>query len=149
MSEPSRSAPVGIILAVDPDRFTEVVEALRRAGLTVTGEQPMLGTLSGTVAEDRIPALETVDGVDSVDRKHTNQLPRRTPRTSESEERPGPESGAYAASGSGAALMVEGKADRMFARQSCWLWTRRGPRASETGQNAGNVQVRAVDPLEP
>ncbi|GCB52884.1 hypothetical protein [Streptomyces sp. NL15-2K] len=75
MSESSQSAPVGVVLAVDPDRFAEVVEALRRAGLTVTGEQPILGTLSGTVAEDRIPALEAVDGVDSVDRDRGVRLP--------------------------------------------------------------------------
>jgi hypothetical protein len=75
VSESSRSAPVGVVLAVDPDRFAEVVEALRRAGLTVTGEQPVLGTLSGTVAEDRIPALEAVDGVESVDRERTVRLP--------------------------------------------------------------------------
>ncbi|MEU1167405.1 hypothetical protein ABZ372_46930 [Streptomyces sp. NPDC005921] len=75
MSESTQSAPVGVILAVDPDRFAEVVEALRRAGLTVTGEQPVLGTLTGTVAEDRIPALELVDGVASVDRERTVQLP--------------------------------------------------------------------------
>ena len=75
MSQSPASEPVGVILAVDPDRFTDVVETLRRAGLTVTGEQPVLGTLSGTVAEDRIPALEAVDGVDSVDREHIIQLP--------------------------------------------------------------------------
>ncbi|MFJ3777709.1 hypothetical protein ACIPX0_39085 [Streptomyces sp. NPDC090075] len=75
MSESTQSAPVGVILAVDPDRFAEVVVALRRAGLTVTGEQPVLGTLTGTVAEDRIPALELVDGVASVDRERTVQLP--------------------------------------------------------------------------
>lgn len=75
MSESSRSAPVGVVLAVDPDRFADVVEALRRAGLTVTGEQPVLGTLSGTVAEDRIPALEAVDGVESLDRERTIRLP--------------------------------------------------------------------------
>ncbi|MEU6546377.1 hypothetical protein [Streptomyces sp. NPDC046859] len=75
MSESSPSAPVGVILAVDPDRFAEVVEALRRAGLTVTGEQSVLGTLSGTVAEDRISALEAVDGVDSVDRERIIRLP--------------------------------------------------------------------------
>ncbi|MFJ8631254.1 hypothetical protein [Streptomyces sp. NPDC093568] len=75
MTEPSRSGPVGVVLAVDPDRFAEVVEALRREGLTVTGEQPILGTLSGTVAEDRIPALEAVDGVDSVDLELTYRLP--------------------------------------------------------------------------
>ncbi|MFD6969787.1 hypothetical protein, partial [Streptomyces sp. NPDC059949] len=55
MSEASE--PVGVILAVDRARFAEVVGALRRAGLTVTGEQPTVGTLSGTVAEDRIAAL--------------------------------------------------------------------------------------------
>ncbi|WP_200306405.1 hypothetical protein [Streptomyces adelaidensis] len=75
MSESSRSEPVGVVLAVDPDRFAEVVEALRRAGLTVTGEQPIVGTLSGTVAEERIPALEAIDGVESLDRERTIQLP--------------------------------------------------------------------------
>ena len=75
MSVTSGAEPVGVVLAVDPDRFAEVVAALRRAGLTVTGEQPILGTLSGTVAEDRIPALEAVDGVDAVDRELTIELP--------------------------------------------------------------------------
>lgn len=75
MSEPARSAPVGVVLAVDPDRFAAVVAALRRAGLTVTGEQPALGTLSGTVAEDRVPALKAVDGVASVDQERTVRLP--------------------------------------------------------------------------
>jgi hypothetical protein len=75
VSESSGSAPVGVILAVDPGRFADIVDALRRKGLTVTGEQPTLGTLSGTVAEDRIPALETVDGVESVDRELTFRLP--------------------------------------------------------------------------
>jgi hypothetical protein len=75
MSGPSRSEPVGVILAVDPDRFADVVEALRRAGLTVTGEQPIVGTLSGTVAEDRIPALRAVDGVEAVDRERTVESP--------------------------------------------------------------------------
>ncbi|MFE9635048.1 hypothetical protein [Streptomyces sp. NPDC006463] len=73
MSESSE--PVGVILAVDPGRFAEVVEALRRAGLAVTGEQPIIGTLSGTVAEDRIPALAAVDGVASVDREYINRIP--------------------------------------------------------------------------
>ena len=75
MSESSSSGPVGVILAVDPDRFVEVVEAARGAGLTVTGEQAILGTLSGTIAEDRIPALEAVDGVESVDRDRAVRLP--------------------------------------------------------------------------
>lgn len=75
MSESSRSEPVGVILSVDPDRFADVVETLRRAGLTVTGEQSIVGTLSGTVTEERIPALEAVDGVLSVDRDRTVRLP--------------------------------------------------------------------------
>jgi hypothetical protein len=75
VNESSHSKPVGVILAVDPDRFTEVIEDARRTGLTVTGEQPVLGTLSGTIAEDRIPALQTVAGVESVDRDRAIQLP--------------------------------------------------------------------------
>jgi hypothetical protein len=75
VSDLSHSEPVGVILAVDPDRFAEVAEALRAAGLTVTSEQPILGTLAGTVTADRIPALEAVDGVDSVDRELTVELP--------------------------------------------------------------------------
>jgi hypothetical protein len=75
VSESSHSEAVGVILSVDPDRFADVVEAARRAGLTVTGEQPILGTLSGTIEEDRIPALKAVAGVESVDRDRTVRLP--------------------------------------------------------------------------
>lgn len=75
MSESSRSEPVGVILAVDSDRFADVVEAARRAGLTVTGEQAIVGTLSGTIAEDRIPALRAVPGVESVDLDRSIGLP--------------------------------------------------------------------------
>ncbi|MFI2380265.1 hypothetical protein ACH5AO_35295 [Streptomyces sp. NPDC018964] len=75
MSGSSRPGPVGVVLAVDPDRFAEAIEAARRAGLTVTGEQPVLGTLSGTIAEDRIPALKEVAGVEAVDRDRTVRLP--------------------------------------------------------------------------
>ncbi|MEV6332640.1 hypothetical protein [Streptomyces sp. NPDC051909] len=75
MNKTSRSEPVGVILAVDPDRFTETVQALQRAGLTVTREQPALGTLSGTVPQDQVAALKAVDGVESVDQERTIQLP--------------------------------------------------------------------------
>ncbi|MEU6236783.1 hypothetical protein [Kitasatospora sp. NPDC047058] len=68
------SAPVGVILAVDRARYAEVLAALRGAGLTVTGEQPVLGTLSGTVVEDRIAALAAVDGVQSVDRERASRV---------------------------------------------------------------------------
>ncbi|MBL1097412.1 hypothetical protein [Streptomyces coffeae] len=75
MNRASRSGPVGVILSVDPDRFAEVVAAARRAGLTVTSEQEVLGSLSGTIEEGRIPALKAVDGVESVDRDRTVRLP--------------------------------------------------------------------------
>ncbi|CAM5394649.1 putative protein OS=Streptomyces antimycoticus OX=68175 GN=SANT12839_035100 PE=4 SV=1 [Streptomyces antimycoticus] len=70
-----RGPSAGVILSVDPDRFAQVVEAARRAGPTVTGEQQILGALSGTIAEDRIPVLEAVDGVESVDREQIVRLP--------------------------------------------------------------------------
>ncbi|MFI0780099.1 hypothetical protein [Streptomyces sp. NPDC021212] len=69
------SGPVGVIVSVDPDRFAEVVRAARAAGLAVTGEQPLLGTLSGTIDEERIPVLEAVDGVEAVDRERIVRLP--------------------------------------------------------------------------
>lgn len=75
MNNSSQSAPVGVILAVDPDRFADVVMALRQAGLTITNQQPTLGTLSGTTTENRIPALKAIDGVESLDREHTTELP--------------------------------------------------------------------------
>ncbi|CAL9387947.1 hypothetical protein SUDANB6_01199 [Streptomyces sp. enrichment culture] len=75
MSGPDASRVVGVILAVDPDRFAQVVGALRRTGLRVTGEQPLLGSLSGTVAEERVHALEAVDGVLSVDLDGSVSLP--------------------------------------------------------------------------
>lgn len=75
MGQAARSGPVGVILSVAPDRFAQVVEAARRVGLTVTGEQRILGSLSGTIAEDRIPVLAAVDGVESVDREQIVRLP--------------------------------------------------------------------------
>ncbi|MFF3950198.1 hypothetical protein ACFYYN_36095 [Streptomyces sp. NPDC001902] len=75
MSKSSQSAPVGVILAVDPDRFADVLIGLRQAGLTVTSEQRILGTLTGTIAENRIPALEAIDGVESLDQEHATELP--------------------------------------------------------------------------
>ncbi|MFE9063285.1 MULTISPECIES: hypothetical protein [Streptomyces] len=75
VGQAARSGPVGVILSVDPDRFAQVVEAARRVGLTVTGEQRILGSLSGTIAEDRIPVLAAVDGVESVDREQIVRLP--------------------------------------------------------------------------
>lgn len=69
------SLPVGVIVSVDPDRFPQTVAAARKAGLTVISEHPLLGSLSGTVAEERIPALEAVEGVESVEREHIVRLP--------------------------------------------------------------------------
>ncbi|GAA1531151.1 hypothetical protein GCM10009730_45560 [Streptomyces albidochromogenes] len=72
---PGGAVPVGVIVSLAPDRYRRTVEAARRIGLVVTGEQPVLGSLSGTIAEDRIPALQAVEGVESVDRARTVQLP--------------------------------------------------------------------------
>lgn len=69
MSGPPGPGPVGVILAVDPARFAEVVEALQQAGLAVTAQQRTIGTLSGTVPADLIPALKAVDGVATVEQE--------------------------------------------------------------------------------
>ncbi|MFD3613399.1 hypothetical protein ACFWXA_36240 [Streptomyces atroolivaceus] len=75
MSEASASRPVGVVVAVDLDRYAQVMEAARRVGLVVTSEQPVLGTLAGTIADDRLPALEALEGVEAVDREHVIRLP--------------------------------------------------------------------------
>ncbi|MGW7052264.1 hypothetical protein [Streptomyces sp. NPDC054887] len=76
MSElPGGGVPVEVIVSLDPDRYARTVEDARRIGLVVTGEQPVLGSLSGTVAEDRIPALRAVEGIESVDRARSVRLP--------------------------------------------------------------------------
>ncbi|MCE0446646.1 hypothetical protein LT493_24550 [Streptomyces tricolor] len=41
----------------------------------MTSEQPLIGTAAGTVAEDRIPLLRAVDGVEAVERDRTIRLP--------------------------------------------------------------------------
>jgi hypothetical protein len=66
---------VRVVLAVDPQRFTDAVDALRRAGLVVEGEYPAVGSITGTVTEDRLQALEAVQGVEAVERERTFRLP--------------------------------------------------------------------------
>jgi predicted TIM-barrel enzyme len=64
-----------VILAVDPQRFADVVKAVRDAGLAVEAEQPQIGTITGTIREDLLPTLEAVDGVDAVECERHYQLP--------------------------------------------------------------------------
>ncbi|MFE9899870.1 hypothetical protein [Streptomyces achromogenes] len=72
----TESPRVDVILSVDdPGRFTEIIGAARAVGLTVTSEQPLLGTAAGTIAEDRIPLLRAVEGVEAVERARTIRLP--------------------------------------------------------------------------
>lgn len=58
-----------VVLTVDPERFADVSRALRDAGLTVESEQPRICTITGIAAENTISVLETVDGVEAVERE--------------------------------------------------------------------------------
>ncbi|MFB7495882.1 hypothetical protein ACFC09_14460 [Streptomyces sp. NPDC056161] len=69
------STQVGVILSVDTGRFAETIRAARAAGLTVVSEQPLIGTASGTIAEERLPLLRAIDGVEAVERDRTIRLP--------------------------------------------------------------------------
>ncbi|NYI07691.1 hypothetical protein [Allostreptomyces psammosilenae] len=60
-----------VVLSVDPARFAEVVAALRGAGLAVEAEFPTIGSVTGTVAQDRLAALRAVDGVQAVEPERT------------------------------------------------------------------------------
>jgi hypothetical protein len=75
-----RDDDVDLIVSVSDDQaggFHQVVERLRRAGLRVTGEQPMLGTLTGRMAAGGIDALAALPGVAAVERAREYQLPPR------------------------------------------------------------------------
>lgn len=66
---------MGVVLSIDPARFADTIRAARAAGLTVTSEQPLIGTASGTIAEDRIPELRAVEGVEAVEPDREIRLP--------------------------------------------------------------------------
>ncbi|MFD7260596.1 hypothetical protein [Streptomyces sp. NPDC059874] len=71
----SSTAPdVRVVVAVDPERFTDAVKALREAGLVLDAEYPDIGSLTGRVAEDRLQGLEGIDGVEAVERDRTYEL---------------------------------------------------------------------------
>ncbi|MCC3649927.1 hypothetical protein LIX60_00135 [Streptomyces sp. S07_1.15] len=71
----SAPRPVPVVVAIDPGRFPEVVRALREAGLEVVSELPDLGSLTGTVRDDRLPGLESIDGVEAVERERGYRVP--------------------------------------------------------------------------
>ncbi|MEU3413007.1 hypothetical protein [Streptomyces sp. NPDC006658] len=75
----TESPRVDVILSVGPGRFAETMRAAQAVGLTVTGEQPLIGTAAGTIAEDRIPLLRAVEGVEAVERSRTIRLPPPVP----------------------------------------------------------------------
>lgn len=59
---------VPVIVVLDPDRFTDLAGELRDAGLAVESEHRRTGTVTGTVPEERIAELESIDGVEAVER---------------------------------------------------------------------------------
>ncbi|MEO3755140.1 hypothetical protein [Streptomyces sp. B6B3] len=67
--------PVRVLVSVAPGRFDEVVAAARRAGLTIVAEHAIIGSLTGTIREQQIPVLESLDGVLAVDRERIVRLP--------------------------------------------------------------------------
>lgn len=61
-------ADVPVIVLLEPGRFAEVAGALRDAGLAVGSAHRRTGTVTGTVPEERIAELESLDGVAAVER---------------------------------------------------------------------------------
>ena len=66
---------VPVVVAVDPQRFAEVVQALRQAGMEVEAEHSAIGSVTGRVPEHRLPALQAVDGVVAVERERGYRIP--------------------------------------------------------------------------
>lgn len=58
-----QSQTVQVTLSVDRARFTEVVSAVREAGLYETSEMPRLGIVAGTAPRELLPVLSAIQGV--------------------------------------------------------------------------------------
>lgn len=67
---------LSVIVSVADDQDVAVVaDALRRAGLAVTGELPDAGVVTGTVDGAVVAALSTVPGVADVEVERESRLP--------------------------------------------------------------------------
>lgn len=64
-----------VTVTVNPARFAEVVAALRGAGLAVEAEYAAIATVVGSIAEDGVPGLADVPGVEAVDVEREFRLP--------------------------------------------------------------------------
>jgi hypothetical protein len=65
------SGVVRVVVAVDADRYTAVVDGLRAAGLEVDDEWPPTGTLAGRVPATLLADLRACDGVVAVEAERT------------------------------------------------------------------------------
>ncbi|MCX4587712.1 hypothetical protein [Streptomyces sp. NBC_01481] len=72
MSEVERT--VNIVVALDLDRYDEVLESVRKAGLIIRSKQPAIGTVVGSAPEISLPKLRAVDGVESVEPERVFQV---------------------------------------------------------------------------
>ncbi|WP_406003187.1 hypothetical protein [Streptomyces sp. NBC_00829] len=71
---------IRVVLAVDPQHFTGTLRALREAGLAVEADYPDIGSVTGTVREDRLDALRAIDGVEAVELERSYRLPPTAPQ---------------------------------------------------------------------
>lgn len=75
---PHEDAQVDVVVSVSDghlDDLDGVVERLRAAGLHVHDTLGGLGTVIGSVPSARLASLSAIDGVDSVERDRSYQLP--------------------------------------------------------------------------
>lgn len=71
----SPKTKVSVLVADDyQDRFSEVVEAARRAGLDVEEELATIGLMTGAIDDSQRSTLESVQGIAAVEEPRTYQL---------------------------------------------------------------------------
>ena len=70
-------APTGLVIAVDAhvEDVQAVAARLREAGMTVKATHELIGTVTGWIDDSQVSALERVDGVASVERERSYELP--------------------------------------------------------------------------
>jgi hypothetical protein len=57
------------------EKFSEVVQRIEQAGLTVEQQLEMVGVITGSIDSDKIANLDKIEGIAAVERSRSYQLP--------------------------------------------------------------------------
>lgn len=68
---------VNVTVSIDEaylNQFQQITEAMQATGLEIDRTMPRIGIVTGSIHQDRISALDEIEGVEHVERERTYQL---------------------------------------------------------------------------